>query len=102
MKILIQPEPSPYKEVDPAEVVVDRLSRSIFSGRLEAWGYLRSEMETTSWHTADDFRVGPTERYRIAYENDAGCWCSEGVTRYEPLPQSVLDQIHDLQLRLSS
>lgn len=102
MRVTMNPAPSPFKDVDPRDVVVTKITRAILDGRHEAWGYLRSEMQLVSFDiTADRMRIinpthepGPT--YRIAYEDCMGNWQAEGTTHREPPHDLVLRQITEI------
>lgn len=99
------PPPSPFKDADPDDVVVTRVSPgSVSDPGLEAWGVLRSERRmrmltlddhVPGAHVGDHLIDGP--EYRVAYVGSDGCWQAEGTLRREPPPARVLEQILRLQ-----
>lgn len=95
--------PAPeYVDVDPSQVTVESLPRS-FTGGLEAWAFIRTggPLETFSLSPSLSYSI-PREpegfRVRVAYQDAIGNWCSEGTIRREAPPESIMNQIYDLQV----
>jgi hypothetical protein len=111
VKILMQPAPSPYREVDSEDVVVTSVTRESFTHPgFVAYGYLRSEdkyvyspfnisIDPRASILSMEIEHGPT--YRVAYQDDLGRWTAEGVLRWEPLLESIMKQILLMMARLS-
>jgi hypothetical protein len=102
MMILIDPAPSPYREVDAADVIVTRVVRSGAAGLLSAYGTLRSEdrvsyvLPIDPGEGEDSFYEGsrePGPEYRVAHQREDGGWQAEQTNRREPPPEPVMSQV---------
>jgi hypothetical protein len=95
---------SPFKEVDPDDVVVTHLEHSLVSMVLYAYGYLRSEMthnqDTILARSVDPPpAMAPGETYRVAYQDVDGWWRAEGTLQRQRPPEPVMRQIEELLAR---
>lgn len=106
MKIRISPPPTPYREVDPADIVVTSIRREISKApgaHTTAWGYLRSEMQNSGFSNdwigdyAGPFDMEPTQEYIVGHSPDNGqTWYQEGDLIGTRLDDSVVVQIERL------
>lgn len=103
MKIY-DPSITPFRDVDPELVVVDRLELDDRRGSWDAYGHVKETARpklSTNMGSIQHFDLdeSPPKTYRVAYQDELGRWCAEGTMKYEPPPLSIVAQISELTIK---